>query len=480
MKAFKVALTFLSLLLLSECNFDNSRRPAGSKDLVVGTVIPIGEVSPFSSRVGIGASLVELIYSPLLRLSEDGKFLPQLASEFKWDEGNSEIAIDLNADLASDVVYTFEKFKELKSEDILEAQRELAEIEIISPRKIKFKMRRFDRAFLVLLTQLPIVSRDPERSTGAFGIGAQSETEVILKRKQYSPTLVNSIVIRQMPSAKRALRELVAGNVDMLFLADEGEFGVLADLNEIAFGVLKSRMIYLLLENRHRIKSGEIPWKMIDAKLKRDELLDQLNERGLVGASNPVPKQDKWIGELGAGLQTEAEPERSFGGGKKLSLSFLGKQGKERKIARLIKRKFEEIGNQLELKEYDFQGFIGEIYKKRNFDLVLMPYSIKDTLVSNYLLFHTPSSQENFNISNYSNSEVDSFFEEARYSVDENKAKQALRSGVESLLQDPPGLFLFWLEIPIVYRKACSGFQLNSAELFSSLKDVRCEPSGQN
>lgn len=469
---------FLVFISLVACQQQRALIP--SKDLVVATIIPIGDVRPFTSRYGVGANLIDLLYRPLIKISDNGDVIPDLAQDFHWSEDYAFIKITLDPADVDNVLYTFDTVRKLKDSDYLESLKYLDSLERISPKVIHIKLKKFDRAFLNLLTQLPIISRAEGRFTGDFSIESQESEKVVLKRQVWSENKVNRIIVKQMSSARKSIRELVAGNVDLTFLASEWDFKMLTDIQEIQVGALRSRMLYVVLQNFNKSAQVSIPWAEINKKIDRKAIIAKMGEAGFTEAYLPIPPDDRFWGGSNPSSKENPGPMSGETKGDKVSatLSYLGKKSRDEHLALILKRHLEEMGIHIILKELTWETFLKELSEKK-FDWILFPYNFRDTLMENWW-FHSPEGQQSSYLSNYSNPRFDRFLEEARYSRDDTAAKTAFRNAMAELAEHPPGLFLFWLKTSIIYRKSCSGFKYNTNEFFSSLKDVRCEPSAAN
>lgn len=468
-------ITFLAVsALFLSCSFESPKKSV-SKDFILASGIPIGDINPFGLRVGIGANLADLIHRPIFKINAQGDLVGELATKFTWEENGLILRVILREDRAQDVKATFELVKKLRGGDLKEGLRHVRDIRVVRPNEVVFLFDKYDRAFSLIASQLPIVS--DSKSTGDFTLNSLSESEVIFYRKQPSPDHVNRIIVKSIPSPRRAIRELVAGNVDFLFLAHQGDYNVLRDLPDVAIGEISTKMLYLVLENKISSKK-EIDWKYLNNKIDKKSIIQELGQGGLEAAFLPdSPESARNIPKI---LENHLEVDVQVNDKSPRVLSFLGKQALDRKLARILKRKFESVGIPIELKVLSPQEFEKEVIAERSFDLVLLPFNIKDPLVSNYLIFHSSGREQGLNWSGYSNNAVDTNLDAARYSFDAKNAQISFEKAMQAMADDPPGLFLFWLKIPIVYRQSCTGFKFSSNEFFSSLKDVRCEPSAVN
>ena len=468
-----------SFLLLSGCG-ESRRAQAPSGDLTLATTIPIGDVVPFSSRVGLGANLIDLLHQPLIHLSNQGGVVPGLAKKAGWEGDGTRLRVLLDEHLTEDVQYTFDYLKKLPIPEFTEGLKNLERLEKSGPGEIVFHLKRFDRVFPFILSQIPILSSDSKKTSGDFLIAAQKEGEVVLERKIPSASLVNRIVVRQIPSSRRIVRETVAGSVDMSFLTDDKTGLTLQDLPNLNFGELKSSFLYFALVNRNNPDLAKVPWKEITGRIDRDDMIRQLETTGLEAATAPVQREATWSVGIPSFPKSSSERPTIAPGQRRLALFYLDLQPIVGRIALLLKRHASEVGIEFDVKQLSPAEFQKRILVEKDFDLVLLPYAIKDPLSSNYFMFHSAEGNGIVNLSGYKNLEVDKHLEVARYEYDETKAKAAFQSAIAAMVEDPPGIFLFWLKTPILYRKSCTGFKFNTNEFFSSLKDVRCEPSAVN
>ncbi len=454
---------------------------APSEELRVGAGIPIGDLDPSSSSAGIGSNLMELVHPVIFRLSETGGIVPDFAKEIFWDSTKGKLRVVLNSDHADELIKAIKRIQALTGGHFQEGMRHLSSIEKKSSKEVIFHLEKPDRAFLFLFSILPIEAGSPKDSNiGPFELESNLPQELVLRRKVHSPDKVNRIRIKVIPSPRRAIRELVAGNIDLLIFASHGDYQVLDDLTELQVAELSTRMLYQVVQNRSSSKNhDDANLGKLNKIIDRDSLIKSLNPKEFTAAYHTIPPGDPLYKLKLNTASSDVSGERSIEQLNK-TLSFLGFQSKDRSVARLLKRRMEELNIQLELRSMTPQEFESEIYLKKNFDWVLLPINIKDSLVTNYLAYHSPEGANSLNFSGYRNPDFDQLIEKARYAKDDFQAKTAFGQAIEKLVEQPPGLFLFWVKTPIVYRKSCSGFKLNAAEFFSSLKDVRCEPYAQN
>ncbi len=482
--SFKILL-ILSLIGFVACQGE-SLPPPPSKNLTIATSLPIGGIDPFTSRSGMGANIIELLYRPLFRLDPNYHITPDFAREVYWEDSRkTNLMVQLNENFAEDVKSSVENARKKASGDLFEGLKNLEVIVVEAPNRVRFSLKKYDRAFPVVMSQIPIVRfSGAQKETGEFRILKQSDAEVVLVRNVESITKVNKIIFQVIPSSRRVMRELVAGNIDFIFFARESDFKVLTDIPGIKIDRIQSRILFQVLENRKGVaKRSNLDWVALGRLIDGQQLVGEVEDSVGYLPEFPVPKEDPWYPKVPE-VAVETAPaifETAYKDKSKRHLSFLGEQSRDRKVARILKRSFESMGVNLNLNDLSPEEFNKEIFIDRNFDLALLPFNVKYTLVSNILVFHSPSDVNSLNFSHYSNELVDRFLDEARYSLNDVEAKNYFSQAMYELSKDPPGIFLFWLKIPIVMRESCSGYRFDTnSEFFTSLKDVRCEPSAVN
>jgi len=468
-------LALLGTFFISACH-DITQQSQRSKDLVIATGIPIGDLSPYSSKAGIGSNLVELVYPTLFRMTGKMEISPELASQVVIRAGEKDVFVTLKSDSAESVKASVLKAKDSPGGHFQEGLKNLASVEVISPHELVFHLKIFDRAFLYLLSILPIQNfEDKSAPLGSFSLESIDKEQLLLKRIHDDSQKVNVISVRSIASPRRAIRELVAGNIDFLLSADQGDYKFLSDLEEFKVDEVSTGLLYALLENRDKYEGkSSLDWVEINRKIDRFDLLKNLGSGDLEPVGVPIP--GVLISKSDTSFKNNKESGLPKNEASNRTLTFLGHLTRDRQLARIMKRKFEDLGIQLTLKSLSPQEFEKEVFVDRKFDLVLFAINIKNPLMTHYLAFHSPEGSNSLNFWGYRNTKFDQLIESSRYEEDSFNADSYLQQAMQVLLEDPPGLFLFWVKTPVVYRKTCSGFDLNGNAFFSSLKDVRCAP----
>jgi len=112
-------------------------------------------------------------------------------------------------------------------------------------------------------------------------------------------------------------------------------------------------------------------------------------------------------------------------------------------VATSLKQSFEKIGLPIKIKFFSYQ-------KPKDFDFLLVSIKLAND-PDQYLLWH--STQENANFINYKNVKVDKLLEEGRETLLVEKRKKIYQEYQKIILDDPPGLFLYYPYVYLIKRK---------------------------
>jgi len=112
-------------------------------------------------------------------------------------------------------------------------------------------------------------------------------------------------------------------------------------------------------------------------------------------------------------------------------------------VATSLKENFEKVGLPIKIKFFSYQ-------KPKNFDFLLVSLKLSND-PDQYLLWH--STQENANFIHYKNVKVDKLLEEGRETLSVEKRKKIYQEYQKIIVDDPPGLFLFYPYVYLIKRK---------------------------
>jgi len=129
----------------------------------------------------------------------------------------------------------------------------------------------------------------------------------------------------------------------------------------------------------------------------------------------------------------------------KFEFTIITNQGNEEraKVAQVIQRRLKDIGINVKIKIVEWSVFLTEFIDKRNFEAVLLGWSLGRE-PDNYDIWHSSKTKEGeFNFIGYKNEEVDRLLTEARRTFDQEKRKACYREIHRIIYQEQPYMFLY-------------------------------------
>jgi peptide/nickel transport system substrate-binding protein len=127
------------------------------------------------------------------------------------------------------------------------------------------------------------------------------------------------------------------------------------------------------------------------------------------------------------------------------AFTVITNQGNEErlKVAQIVQRRLSAIGIKVKIKVVEWSVFLTEHIGRRNFDAVLLGWSIPLD-PDNYDIWHSSKTKEGeFNFVGYRNREVDELLTQARRTFDQSSRQRMYRQVHRLIYEDQPYLFLY-------------------------------------
>lgn len=161
----------------------------------------------------------------------------------------------------------------------------------------------------------------------------------------------------------------------------------------------------------------------------------------------PVPYDPKRAKELllEAGWSDDNSDKWLEKNGLKFEFTITTNQGNQERIdaAQIIQRRLKEIGIKVRIKVLEWSVFIDQCINKRNFDAVLLGWSLPRE-PDNFDIWHSSKTKEGeFNFIGYKNTEVDFLLEKGRGVFDLTKRAECYHRIQEILYDEQPYMFLY-------------------------------------
>ena len=133
--------------------------------------------------------------------------------------------------------------------------------------------------------------------------------------------------------------------------------------------------------------------------------------------------------------------------GRELRFTVLINKGDEikEKSIRLIQEQLLDFGVKLDVELIDLVS-ISRRWLQKDFESIFIELASLNDPDINYQLWHSSQISEGFNMFSYKNQRVDELLDKGRTTFDREKRKGYYDDFQKEILNDPPGIFLFWTE----------------------------------
>jgi peptide/nickel transport system substrate-binding protein len=453
------AAAIAALTLTGSCrNNGEPRMNAPSSAVLRVGVAQLSATNPIS---GLRQLRQNLSVEGLARVSEDGRVEPSLAE--KWTVGDN--GRTLNVTLKSGV--KFHDGSPVDSQTVAAALPGalrgtfgpiVEDIERITPANANSIDVEFRRPSPFLLEALEVPLRKPGSAvvgTGPFMVVPDSTTEMRSNADYYlGRSQISALRIETFPSVRSAWAELLRNRLDMLYEVGPDALDSLESSTSVAVFKFTRRYQYLIAFNTDapNLRSSAVR-RALNMAIDRGKIVhDALNDHGLASSGPVWPRY--WA--LQSGLPVfrfdpkqaaeTLEPPRRRAVKRPASLRFaclVPSDAVYERLALEVKRQFEAVDIDMDVRAAS-QDQILEAEKSGNYEAVLIEGMSGPTLLRPYQVWHSKGAGAGE--AKLGNSTIDAAFDRVRYAESEANYRQAVAGLQQAFLDDPPAIFLAWIE----------------------------------
>lgn len=145
--------------------------------------------------------------------------------------------------------------------------------------------------------------------------------------------------------------------------------------------------------------------------------------------------------------------------GLKFEFTIITNQGNDQRIktAEIIQKRLKDIGIKVKIKVLEWSVFLAECVEKRNFDVVLLGWSLSLD-PDPFDIWHSSKTKEGeFNFIGYNNNEVDDLIIQGRSTFDQEKREEIYHKVHEIIFQEQPYMFLYSPDALVIIDKRFQG-----------------------
>ena len=475
-------------------------------------------VNPVLASSDADKDVVMLVYSGLMRKSNDGSLVSDLADGYEISEDGLTYTFFLRDDLyfhdgavltADDVVFTIEAIKDPIIKSPHRGDWDGIVVEKVDNKTIRFHLKQTYASFLENTT-LGIMPKHiwedspielSEANNNPVGSGPYKISKV---NKQSSGVVesyelkafkdfalgepyITKINLKFYSNEERLVSALRGGAISQASSISPENAEVLAERGYTIEASVLPRIFGLFLnQNQKQLFTDKKIVEAIDKGIDKDRIVRQVLEDYGTSIDSPVPQnllkpieeatftekisRDERIAQareilISDGWEANENGILEKGEDDKERLEFIISTGNAEELVRtaeLVQEDLSDIGMLVEVRTFEVGNLNQTIIRPRKYDVLLFG-QIVSSETDLFAFWH--SSQRNdpgLNVSMYTSSTVDELLEEAFVTVDIDERKAKYRKFEQEIQQDRPAVFLYSPELIYVISNRVKGLDIEN------------------
>lgn len=491
--------------------------PKYNGKIIIGIPFKLSEINPFTTSETISGNILDVVYDTLIKTNSEYKIMPRIAT--RWDVSKDQLIWkfylndkvyfhDMVPLTSKDVKFTLDVIKKIHHSVYSSGAENIDNITIEGPDKIIIKLKKPDQSFPVFLSYVYIApshlfdkdGKPKSKSIQKIPIGSgpffiksispiKAELSAFNNYYDGKPYL-DEIVFKVYKNDRIIISKLLSGEVDikvffnlkyleaiknipylkiipyqnqhlfMIFLNLKNPLFKTKSIRQaLNYSINKSVMIKKLFKNKGQIASSVVSPKsfLINSALKPYEYepklaLELFNKAG-------------WNWNQENNTLTKSEKEFKF--------SVLIPEGSSlsEKVLNLVREDLTQLGIQIEANTLPMPAMMEKVFVKKDFDSAIFPYNSVYSIYFDYL-FWKYHNERDFNFTTYQNTEVDRSLEQAKYALTLEVSQKAYDKFQEIIHDDPPMIYLFWKDMPIIVNKRVHGLNVDPFFYYADMYKV--------
>ena len=290
--------------------------------------------------------------------------------------------------------------------------------------------------------------------TGPFMVATDSTAELRANPDYYiGRPSIDRITIHSFPSVRAAWAEMLRNNIDMLYDVGLDALDSMETATNVSVYTFTRKYQYLIALNSQStaLRSAKVRQALNMAVDPKGILRAALNGHGLISKGPfwmrhwAATDDLQWFAyepEKAAALLAGENRARTVKGAKLTFALLIPPDAVYERIALEFKRQMEEVGVVVTADQVPLDRLF-QALQKRAYDAVLMEGLSGATMFRPYQLWHSGGI---FNPGGLGNASVDAAFDQLRGAGSEDDFKRAAAGVQQAFMDDPPVIFLAWME----------------------------------
>ena len=465
--------------------------PTGGGTLTAALTGNPSSMDPAAAGIYTSLQVIDNIFSKLIDMDENGKFIPDLATSWKQVD-DVTYTFDLAPNVtfhngekfsATDVKYTFDRIANPKTaSSYASAFASIKSVEVVSPTQVTFRLSTPFAPLLNNLTQngqivnqKAIESSDPTRKpvgTGPFSFVEWAQNDHITLKKfagyfKSGQPYLDQVTFRFLAVDKSRIEALQAGQLDWVDAVPLNELAALKTNPQYKYVTSTRAGIpdFLALNTSKAPFNNKALRQAVAAAVDRKEILDiayfGAGEQGIM----EVPSGSSWYGGTppyadGPDLTTAKQKMTEAGHPNGLTVTYLSlpQYPELQKTGVVLKEQLAKIGITVNIEQLEVTVWFDR-YAKGNYDMTSAYWSgtiDPDNFYSTQMVTGSPN-----NDTKYTNPTLDALIKKARETSDPAQRKTMYEAIRKIVWDEAPLVFLHYETINYLMTSKISGSTVN-------------------
>lgn len=511
----KYIILFVSAVFVFSCGpkkeqgfYDDPGKPAHGDTMITASIGEASSLIPILASDSASHEIAGYVYNGLVKLDKNLNIVGDLAESWDISKDNLTFTFHLKKGVkwhdgrpftAHDVMYTYKVIIDPKTPTPYSSDfREVKEAKVIddftfqvtynkpfAPSLISWGTSILPKHLLEGkdITKSPLIRKPVGTGPYMFKEWISGDRVVLTANDAYfeGKPFIARHVIKVIPDSATMFLELKNNAIDSMSLTPL-QFS--KQTNYPAFKREFNRFqypsftyVYFGYNLKHQFFKDKRVRQAMSHAINKQEIIDGILLGQGIEATGPY-KPDMWVynknvkkyehsKEKALALLKEAGFEKGPDGmlskdGKPFEFTILVNQGNDVRIrcAELIQQRLKDIGINVKIRVVEWASFINEFIDKRNFEVVILGWTISRSDPDLYDVWHSSKQgPKELNFMSFENKEVDELLVKARHTFDKNERKRCYDRIQEILAEEQPYTFLFIPYANLAIHKRFKGIE---------------------
>lgn len=504
---------FLSFILLNSCT--------RAEDTLYGDSLYIADfqkpsiINPILTAGTISRLLADIIFDGLIRFGEDLEAEPHLASSWEVLDNGTRWRFHLRSGIlfhdgkemtAEDVRFTIDTIKNARYRGpFFHMFQDVKEVIVRDKYIIDIILTRPNASFInnLIIGILPrhILERQDllktdfnyhPIGTGPFRFAKWSDEEVSLESNRdyfLGRPYLDKIVIKIYKNQEAAWAGLMRGEADYFPYITSENYNILKKIPDFKTNSFLKHLYYMIAFNlKNEIFKDKRIRQALNYAIEKEKIIKEiLKGEGIVSKGpiypgswaydnklNPYPyspkraiellKEAGWIDHDGDHILDKDGRRFEF------TLYINAGDNLKERAAMMIQGQFLDIGIMMRVERLAV-GSLEELLRQGRFDVHLPEMLAMADPDLSYRFWHSSQIKDGFNVSSYKNNEVDRLLDQGRVTLDKEERKKIYYKFQKEIMNDPPGIFLFWSNYLVGVHKRFRNVKITAAGPFNNIRE---------